>query len=145
MLNADMLIAWPNTASTSDPWTLSHRNAPSIGYASSYNTPTLASSSASTNGSTTSFYTFLPELSTSRSTTSYSAVSCIRLLSLSDYPTTTASKPYATLSWAPTGFIYASCNINPGSISEETASLSQHDQVRSLEFLLVFPAAFGSR
>lgn len=119
MSNADYLLAWPNVASTSTPWTLSHRDA------SGEVEPLVASTAAAT--STSAFYTIIPSLS-SDGTSSYTAVTFLRLLTIpSTYP---SNSTRLSLSRSMTSFIYASCSVNPQSTAE-TATLKQYDQVRS--------------
>ncbi|KAL8276339.1 hypothetical protein RQP46_011264 [Phenoliferia psychrophenolica] len=88
--------------------------------------PVLASTVAAT--STNSFYTFLPAISTSDASSSYTVVSYLRLLAMpSGYVTTSAMK---TIARGPQSFIYASSTIKPDSTAEN-AVLTQHNQAHS--------------
>lgn len=89
--------------------------------------PVAASSVEAT--STSAFYTFLPELSTSDAASSFTAVSFLRLLAApADYPSTST---FTSLTKASTRFIYASSSVKPDGEAED-AVITQHNQVRSL-------------
>lgn len=92
--------------------------------------PVLASSSAGT--STPAFYTLVPALTTSDSSSPFSIVAFTRLVDPgSSYPTaqgvTSAALGSGTLD-----LIYASSSRNAGTANEGQATFSQHDQVRAI-------------
>ncbi|KAK4704881.1 hypothetical protein P7C70_g1329, partial [Phenoliferia sp. Uapishka_3] len=137
MANADFLVTWPglsSSPSTTPPWTLSHRRS------SGEVMPTVASTSNATG--TSSFFTFLPALSTSDPTSAFTAVSYIRLLTMpSNYPTTATAN---AITRGPTSFIYASSTVAPTGKAED-AVLTQHNQAHSTTSLdLSTPIALAS-
>lgn len=113
----------PNEGSAATPWTISHRSSPG-----GEDQPVVAASAPAT--STSTFYTFLPELSTDASA-SYTAVSFLRLLEPpSSYP---SKSSYKSLNRNGRNcFIYASSTVSPRS-SDEGADLAQHNQVSMVE------------
>lgn len=128
MSNADFLITWPTINSTAFSWTLSHRS-PNKAFAQSEGQPSVASTDAAT--STATFYTLVPELTTSDRTSPYSSVAWIRALDPgASYPAPAGVTPML-LTTGPASFVYASATAfaNPGDPSEG-ARLQQHDNVR---------------
>lgn len=119
MVNSDFLVTWPNPlplSGTPPPaWTISHRQSPA------------GESEPTSLTNTDQFFTFLPALSsTQTSTDSYTVVSYVRLLAPpSTYMT---SSNFKTLSRAKTSFIFASSTVQPQNPAV-TATLTQHDQV----------------
>jgi hypothetical protein len=128
MGDADFLISWPTINSTSFAWTLSHRS-PNTVAARGEGQPVLASTDAATN--TATFYTLVPELSTTDRTSPFTSVAYVRAL---DPGTSYPAPAGATVKLNTAGqdsFIYASASssLNPQDLSEN-AKLSQHDNVR---------------
>lgn len=96
--------------------------------------PVLASSSADT--STSAFYTLVPALTTSDSSSPFSTVAFTRLVDPgSTYPTAQGVTSGA-LGNGTVDLIYASSSRNPGTADEGQASFSEHDQVGPLGFLI---------
>ncbi|BGP07380.1 hypothetical protein JCM10049v2_003211 [Rhodotorula toruloides] len=125
MADADFLLAWPTVSGSSVNWTLSHR-LPNSNALGGHAMPVLASSSAGT--STPAFYTLVPALTTSDSSSPFSIVAFTRLVDPgSSYPTaqgvTSAALGSGTLD-----LIYASSSRNAGTANEGQATFSQHDQ-----------------
>lgn len=121
MTNADMLVAWmAPTPSPIAPWVLSHREATG---------PTMPKvSSTAPDTMTTSFYTFLPQLSTSDPTSPYTSVSYLRpLIMPPNYPSLSSFK---NLMKVKTGFIYASSSHRPASDAPD-GPIGKHDEVSS--------------
>ncbi|BGP39353.1 hypothetical protein JCM10449v2_003291 [Rhodotorula kratochvilovae] len=115
MANADFLLAWPVVSGSSVAWTLSHR-LPGGGH-------TLPQST----GSTSDYYTLVPELTTADASSPFSAVAFSRLRDPgASYPTQSGVTP-AALEDASTSFIYASSTSKP-SAADEGATISQHNQ-----------------
>ncbi|KAL8292516.1 hypothetical protein RQP46_001128 [Phenoliferia psychrophenolica] len=117
MMNADFLVTWPNLAAgatPATPFTLSHRNSPGEIM------PVVAEA-----GATLNHFTLLPQLSSLDASSSFTAVSYIRLLAMpSGYVTTSTMK---TIARGPQSFIYASSTVKPEGTAED-AVLTQHDQ-----------------
>lgn len=127
MPNADFLVTWPNleTAGASSAWTLSHRDTPAQVM------PVAASTSSGT--TTSDFFTYLPALSTTDGTSPFTLVSYLRPLSFpSNYVSTAVT---TSITRGVNSFIYASSTVKPANTAE-TATLTQHDQVRQRLFVV---------
>ncbi|TNY20468.1 hypothetical protein DMC30DRAFT_439181 [Rhodotorula diobovata] len=122
MSNADYLLAWPTVSGSSVSWTLSHR-LPN----GAHGQPQLASSDAAT--STSTFYTLVPELTTSDASSPFSAVAYVRARDPgASYPTASGVTS-AAIQDAATSIIYASSSRAPSGTGED-ANLSEHNQAR---------------
>jgi hypothetical protein len=120
MVNADMVVAWPNPANSSHPWTLSHRTA------AGHVAPQVASANQSL--STNHFYTLLPQLCSNTTMTPWTAVSWLRPLAMPGYYP--SSSTFATIARYKTSFIYASSSHRPVG-DDEHAMLAKHDEAHA--------------
>ncbi|GAA5832646.1 hypothetical protein JCM3770_004944, partial [Rhodotorula araucariae] len=115
MGNADFVLAWPVVSGASAAWTLSHR-LPGGGHTMPQPT-----------GSTSEFYTVVPELTTQDASSRFAAVAFSRLRDAgASYPTQSGVTA-AALDPAQTSFIYASSSSKPNGAGE-TATIIQHNQ-----------------
>ncbi|BGO98767.1 hypothetical protein NBRC10513v2_003162 [Rhodotorula toruloides] len=141
MGDADFLLAWPTVSGSSVNWTLSHR-LPNSNALGGHAMPVLASSSAGT--STSTFYTLVPALTTSDSSSPFSSVAFTRLVDPgSTYPTA-QGVTNAPLGSGTLDLIYASSSRNPGTPNEGQATFSQHNQptgVTSLDMSAAYAVA----
>ncbi|KAI5478611.1 hypothetical protein MNV49_004753 [Pseudohyphozyma bogoriensis] len=125
MANADFLVTWPNpnlatNTAPSTAWTLSHRK--TTGQEAM---PQVASGDPAS--STAALFTFLPDLSTTDASSTFTAVTYLRLL---EFPSSLSSTTFKSLQRQQTGFIYASSTVQPSSISE-SSSITQHNQAHA--------------
>ncbi|GAA5838108.1 hypothetical protein JCM5353_004499 [Sporobolomyces roseus] len=119
MSNADYLVAYPMMSGSSGDWTLSHR-LPGSG---SHGDPRMASSG----GSTKTFYTLVPGLSSSATGSPYTTVAWLRPLQTpSDYPTSSSVSNANVDPSTSLKLIYASASKSPDSTSE-TAEIVEHN------------------
>ncbi|BGP24055.1 carbohydrate-binding domain family 9-like protein [Rhodotorula toruloides] len=125
MADADFLLAWPTVSGSSVNWTLSHR-LPNSDTPGAHGMPVLASSGAGT--STGAFYTLVPALTTSDSSSPFSSVAFTRLVDPGPSYPTAQGVTNTTLGSGAVDLIYASSSRNPGSANEGQASIGMHNQ-----------------
>ena len=119
MSNADYLIAYPTLSGSNIDWSLSHR-LPGSG---SHGDPRMATSGSNT----LTFFTLVPNLSSSTSGSPYTTVAWLRALQVPpDYPTSSSVSNANVDPSQSIKMIYASASKSVDSTSE-TAEIEQHN------------------